>query len=504
MVDLVSTDMNSQFQLLVRHFLWRFFHRDGASDDERYVRILQILATLAVPGLLISFFLIPDHPPGSLIMAGAETEAERVWLRVGDRYVFVAYAMTAMGLLMAFQWDSLFPDREDYLILTSLPISSPRWFAAKIVSLALFLSMFILATNVFSLAIVPPIVAEHIGGGLNVFVQAFAAHASATLGGSVCAALFFLALQGLLINVVPANTFRRISPFIQTVATFILLTTFLITPLIKESIPPLARSHSPVLSYIPMIWFLGIYEHFLPGGTPLTETGYWARLAVAAITGMVPIVLVSYWLGYRRYSKKVLEAAFPMDSAMRTFRFATTVVDRIFLKNETERATFHFVAQIYRRSSKHRILTALYTAIGAALAISSLFVIDTQSSQALSIRLSFSGSLEIPLTLTFVMIAGLRATFAVPYELHANWIFRLAGSVSPEPFLNATRKWITMCRIAPLFILFAIFEFWRFGPMTALCQLAFDTVSAAVLFEAFFLKYNRVVRRQLLFPVNDN
>src|SRR5215831_9376752 len=184
MVDLVSTDMNSQFQLLVRHFLWRFFHRDGASDDERYVRILQILATLAVPGLLISFFLIPDHPPGSLIMAGAETEAERVWLRVGDRYVFVAYAMTAMGLLMAFQWDSLFPDREDYLILTSLPISSRRWFAAKIAVLALFLSMFILATNVFSLAIVPAIVAEHIGGGLNVFVQAFAAHASATLGGS--------------------------------------------------------------------------------------------------------------------------------------------------------------------------------------------------------------------------------------------------------------------------------------------------------------------------------
>src|SRR5262245_17642971 len=115
--------MDRQFLILTRHFFIRFFDVDSASSEEgAYLRVLQLLAILSLPGLMISFFLIPDHPPGSLIMAAAQTEAERMWLRVGDRYTFVIYAMTAMGLLMAFKWEALFPDRRDYLILSPLPI----------------------------------------------------------------------------------------------------------------------------------------------------------------------------------------------------------------------------------------------------------------------------------------------------------------------------------------------------------------------------------------------
>src|SRR5689334_21865219 len=190
--------MDRQFRTLVRHFFERFFDVDSTTSDEApYIRIVQLLAVLAIPGLLISFFLIPDHPPGSLIMAGARTEAERLWLRIGYRYVFVAYAMMSMGLLMVFKWDSLFPDRRDYLILTALPISSRRWFAAKMVALSGFLSLFVVAINLFSMLIIPAITAGHGGnGGSNNFARAFAAHACGTIGGSIFAALFFIALQG--------------------------------------------------------------------------------------------------------------------------------------------------------------------------------------------------------------------------------------------------------------------------------------------------------------------
>src|SRR5215831_6628150 len=170
--------MDRQFRTLVCHFFERFFDVDSTTpDDGPYVRIVQHLAILAIPGLLISFFLIPDHPPGSLIMAGAQTEAERMWLRVGDRYVFAAYAMMAMGLLMVFKWDSLFPDRRDYLILTALPISTRRWFAAKMVALCAFLSLFVFAINLPSLLIIPGIVAGRSGtGGWNNFARTFTAH----------------------------------------------------------------------------------------------------------------------------------------------------------------------------------------------------------------------------------------------------------------------------------------------------------------------------------------
>src|SRR5262245_19071641 len=98
--------MDRQFLILVRHFFARFFDGDldrADSEAGTSLRVVPLLAILSLPGLMISFFLIPDHAPGSLIMAAAQTEAERAWLRVGDRYAFVAYGMTVMGLLMAFK-----------------------------------------------------------------------------------------------------------------------------------------------------------------------------------------------------------------------------------------------------------------------------------------------------------------------------------------------------------------------------------------------------------------
>src|SRR5262249_51813911 len=154
-----------------------------------------------------------------------------------------SFAMIAMGLLMAFKWDSLFPDRRDYLALTSLPISMKRWFAAKILALCAFLALFVVAVNVFSLLIVPHLIAGQTHAqGLAGFLRSFTAHAAGTIGGSLFAALFFVSLQGVLINVLPASTFRRISPYVQMASITVLVTLLLITPLIKESITRLAQS----------------------------------------------------------------------------------------------------------------------------------------------------------------------------------------------------------------------------------------------------------------------
>jgi pimeloyl-ACP methyl ester carboxylesterase len=495
MDDVVSGDMGHQFRTLVRHFFERFFDVDSTTSDEApYIRIVQLLAVLAIPGLLISFFLIPDHPPGSLIMAGAQTEAERLWLRIGDRYVFVAYAMMSMGLLMVFKWDSLFPDRRDYLILTALPISSRRWFAAKIVALSAFLSLFVVAVNLFSLLIIPAVIVGHSGtAGWDNFARAFAGHACGTIAGSIFAALFFIALQGVLINVLPARIFRRLSPYVQAFSIFVLVTVILITPLIKESIPPLARSNQRLLDYVPMIWFLGAYESLLPGGTLIPQSFRWAHSAMTAIGVAIALSVLCYWVGYYRYSRKILETPEFDDALLPSFRAAATkIVDWLFLRNSTERGTFHFIEQISARSGKHRILTALYTAIATALALSSLFVVDVSSTAPYPFRLSSAGSLEASLILTFVLIAGLRATFNVPCDTNSNWIFRTAGVANISPFLKATQKWVFLNRIAPLFVVLSLFEFSFFDPITAVCHLVFDSFFVALLFEAFFLNFNKV------------
>ena len=230
--------MSRQFRTLVAHFFGRFFDVDSTSTDvDTRARVIQFLALLTVPGLMISFFMLADHPANSVWVRAASSQADRLWLRVGDRYVFVAYAMVVMGLLMTFKWDSLFPDRRDYLILTSLPISYRRWFAAKLLALGAFLSLFIVAINVFSLLLVPRQVAEQSNvNSPTVFWEALAAHAAGTIGGSLFAALFFGALQGLLINVLTPDAFRRISPRIQMIAIAALVIALLLIPLVLSLI----------------------------------------------------------------------------------------------------------------------------------------------------------------------------------------------------------------------------------------------------------------------------
>src|SRR5215510_10158632 len=218
--------MDRQFVALTRHFFTRFFDRENRPEDSSHLTgIIQLLVLLALPGLMISIFLLPDHPPGAGLTQGATTELARMWLRVGDRYVFVCYAMVVMGLLMTFKWDLLFPDRRDYLILTSLPISPLRWFIAKVAALGAFLSLFTIAINLFSLLLVPRLVAEQsMVRSPTVFWEAFGAHAAGALGGSLFAALFFAALQGILINVLTPSAFRRISTRIQLVSISALVT----------------------------------------------------------------------------------------------------------------------------------------------------------------------------------------------------------------------------------------------------------------------------------------
>src|SRR5215510_16620172 len=141
--------MNDRSKTLVRHFFSRFFDKDSFSvDADSCANVVQILAMLALPGAIVSLFTISDHP---LI----RSELTRLWLRAGDRCVFICYSMVVMGFVMTFKWDSLFPDRRDYLILTPLPISLREFFAAKIISLCGFLLLFVVSINFFSCLLIP-------------------------------------------------------------------------------------------------------------------------------------------------------------------------------------------------------------------------------------------------------------------------------------------------------------------------------------------------------------
>src|SRR5678815_2020523 len=213
------------FQTLVVHFSHRFFDTDTPSEESvPRNRLIQFLALIAVASPLLIILVIYAMQGLQLHVGGFDL----AWLQAGIHYALVCYSMAVMGLVMTFSWDSLFLDKRDYLILGSLPISAKRLFAAKAAAVAIILLSFAVATNVV----------------LTVFVlfmepRALLGHIVGVLGGSLFAALFFTAMQGMLIILLPVDVFRRISASIQQISMALLLLMIPVMPLLALSLRPM-------------------------------------------------------------------------------------------------------------------------------------------------------------------------------------------------------------------------------------------------------------------------
>ncbi len=476
--------MNDRLRTLIDHFFDRFFDKDSLSADaDERANVVQIIAMLALPGAILSLFMIADHPT-------IGSEMTRLWLRAGDRYVFVCYAMVVMGFVMTFKWDSLFPDRRDYLILTPLPITLKEFFVAKVISLGGFLLLFVIAINVFSCVLVPYAYVVR-NNAWRFFLPGLLAHASAVLSASAFTALLFAALQGVLINVMNPSTFRRISPWIQMVSMMALVTVLLVIPGISGNLRIIAESNARVLDYIPVFWFLGIYEVLNPEGTLIPASHLWAATAIEAMSVLACVFVATYLISYRRYSKKILEGVEADHfGAWWHQRALTRIACAVVLRHPLQRAAYYFIGKVFGRSSKHRLFIAMYSGIGLALTVSSLFVLRRDTHFVLSI--SRTGLVDAPLILSFFIVSGLRATFNIPYELGANWMFRMTGGSSAAEYLKATRRWVLLRGVIPMYAALAPLEFLLLNRNEAVFQLAFALAVAVLLIEVFFFNFNKV------------
>ncbi len=102
--------------------------------------------------------------------------------------------------------------------------------------------------------------------------------------------------------------------------------------------------------------------------------------------------------------------------------------------------------------------------------------------------------LRLPLTLSFIsgfgtartsfqFSIGARGQLGVPGQAKAIWV---------RDYLAATRKWIVVCAIAPLFLLDAPVEFVSFTPTMVLFHLAFGVTLSILLMELMFHGFRKV------------
>ena len=428
---------------LVRHFFGRFFDTESLSPQgDPQAGVVQTLGILAVPS---AFFVLLFRP---LTLWG--------WNLVGVRYLFVLYSMVVMGLVVVFEWDALFLDARDHQILAPAPIRRLTLLAAKAAALAIFLSAFLADINFFGVLFWPGV-----DGGSNTFAI-LTAHMTAVLAAGLFSALAVASVHGVIASVFRGRLYRRVSVAAQTLLMAVLVMLIFVGPLIAFRTELLVRTNSPILRWFPGSWFIGFYEQLRPVTKSAVLAGLGAR-AVPAILTAAAFFLFTFLRG---------APVTPPASVRPRHRFLT-------LASPVENAVFHFIGESITRSVKHRLFLATYGGFGAALGV-------------LALLSGPEGLLRLPLTLSFILISALRAAFQFPSELRANWAFQLAEIHPVEGYLSATRKWIVLCAIAPLFALLAPMEFLRFSPGLASFHLAYGATLSLLLMEVMFLGFRKV------------
>ena len=456
----------SATRILIYHFFRRFFDSDTVQvEGETLTTVVRAIAMVASPGLTIAFFLqtqYPLQPPRS------------AWGAIQDQYFFVLFSFVAIGAVAIFEWEMLFPDRSDFLILTPLPLKPLQMLGAKAAALIGFLTLFLASCNVFGTLILPAV--SRLGFYRHVYAHALAA----ALAGSF-AALFFLAVGGVLLCVLGAARFRLISPVVQMVSVAALMLLLLQYLRYGNVLQAWLAEPLGVVRWMPPLWFLGVYEQLLHGSAAPPFAREMARYAVGGTLASAAVVLLTYPMAWARMRRMAIEGS--SRRGRRPAKWRTWLIHSV-VRRPGERAVFHFIGQTIAKKNQYQVYLAMYCGSGLALAIACAVVFRT-SGQRTTLALSQEGLHAVMPLLLFWVIAGLRAAFAFPMDLAAGWVFRITG-VGVSKCAAAGRRWVLMCAWGVMGSILAALHFAGWDPQRLLAQLVCGLCLCTLLTDACF------------------
>jgi hypothetical protein len=481
----------SQFIELLRLFWQRFLDNDLiAPQAETRLALAPILALVAVPGVIFSLRSYGQYsfrwtrigypvPPFPLDLTVS-------W---SDKFLFLYLSMILMGFITVLEWDALFPDRRDYLILTPLPIRLRTLLTAKVTALFLFLMVFTLALNGCS-SILFPLMAMNPHAPAGYALRYISAHATSVFAANAFVLLFCIALQGVLMNAVSARHFQWISRTVQLVLLFLFVCLFFLVPRTFSFVRGLDLNNNSFIHFLPPMWFTGLYET-LQGSDHLGFQAL-ASLAGQALAGALSMFTLTYMASFRRHVRRSLESSNTvLPSTVEWTRGVLQRLDSLFLRNPVERAVFHFCSRSILRSPRHRLYLGAYAGVGLGLTLLGIASTVLRSADV-GIERYDPSLLSIPLVMPFFILCGLRFIFTVPAELSANWIFRVVEGAPPREVLSGTRKVMWAFGVLPLPA--GVFPFYTalWGVQASLLHLIFVFTLGGILVEILLLKFQKV------------
>jgi hypothetical protein len=437
----------SQFVLLMRHFLERFFNHETASPDgDGKTRLVQLAFATGMPGLMVTMWLWPVYhrfrgwPPGS-----TQVGPPPYWVQVNHHFFFVLYSFVVMGLITVFEWDLFFPDLLDVVVLGTLPVAQRRVFLGRAAAIGIFIVGFLFDANFLAPLLLPAATdPPHIVGFL-------AGHLAAVAAGGLFGAGSVVALQSVLLAVMGERLFRRISLVLQGAAVTALVMLLLSFPVLSGVTPKLLQSHNGAVLWFPPYWFLGMYQTLLEGSSALPIFHELSRIGLTALLCAAVIGVVAYPVAYLRRVKYLLEGAPPRARRNGLVTPFNRLLHLIAVRRPNGRAVFHFINQTLFRVPRYRIYLVLYGGVGLSVVIATVLRLTVVNGQ-LRAEASADGIRAAVGIVAFWITTGLRTAFVSSGNQQGSWIYRFTHG-RPAHFdaameeLKAAKLWVLLCGV---------------------------------------------------------
>ncbi len=476
------------FWRLVSHFGMRLFSGTADSGEGGLgLSVSAILAMLAAPGAFISILLFDKY--SSLLRWLRGNQAfDSYAASLPDQYFFLTFAMVITGIVTVLKWDSIFPDRRDYMNLAPLPIATRRIFLANMTAIVLIALAFAVDVNAVSSFLFPLEVTME-QPRFVFYVQFASAHFLGVMLSSLFIFLALFALIGTLMVLLPDTAFRRISLYLRIFIVMLLLgllsSTFAVPQLLHQ---PGSDPHS-ILRWLPPVWFLGLLRSVLgKADTALARLGRLGWQAMTCVSVLAPAVYIA---SYYRYFIRIPET---LDTTLRNHAPRTLLpmawMDQFVVRSPFERAIYRFTVKTLLRSERHSLLFGAFAGLGLVLAFEML--VSAYSAGHAPDALPSTALLSVPFVLAYFVISGLRFVFDIPAELRANWVHQAILHHEQIDPVKLARK-VVLTFVLPWALLVCLpLSVWQWGWIIGAGHVAVFTAACSLLAQFLLHRFHKI------------
>ncbi len=296
-----------------------------------------------------------------------------------------------------------------------------------------------------------------------------------TTAAACCFAFsILLAVQGLLLNLLPARIFDRVALWVQGLLFISTLGTL-----------PLA-GRQPHAEWWPGMWFLHLWDSIVLGDPKR------ARTALLSIAIPAAVAIGAYLAGYHRHQRILLETSTQRRATSKSDTFAKlgSRLLEAWIRRPREQAAFAFIWKTLVRSRGHRLLLLAWAGLAAGWVAHGILDMPTPSLKNEGVY----GMLVTasPLALALLTVIALRHLFSLPVTHDAKWIFEMEEHDGASAWLSAVARFVLCCGVVPICLAGLPASIAVLGWQRALIVTTLLFLTATVWFEVLFRKWQKL------------